>query len=489
MSLAHAALLQALEAVVGPAGLVRDAAVLPAYLSDWRDAYRGRALVVVRPASTAEVAAVVRLCHAAKIPLVPQGGNTGLCGGSIPDASGTQLVISLTRLRAIRAIDPANDTITVEAGVILRSLQEAAAQVGRLFPLSLGAEGSCTVGGNLATNAGGTAVLRYGNMRDLTLGLEVVLADGRIWDGLRGLRKDNTGYDLKQLFIGSEGTLGIITAAVLKLYPAIRSLTTAWVALSSPQAAVALLERMKAQCGDRLSAFELMSRQSVQFVLDHVPGCRDPFQETHLWYLLIELSDTRADAPLPAHLEQALGEAMEQGEILDAVVAANETQTAALWALREGISEAQNHEGPSLKHDISVPVSSIPAFIEVADRHLLEAFPGVRIVSYGHVGDGNLHYNISKPPGSSDATFKAQAEAIMHLIYGVTQTFAGSISAEHGLGQAKREAARHYKTPLELELMRTLKRALDPTGLMNPGKVFAEDPEFDESLIKGQARS
>ena len=472
MSGLSAALLQALQTVVGDAGLITDAERMRSYLSDWRNAYRGRAALVLRPATTEEVAQVVRLCHEAGVAIVPQGGNTGLCGGSIPDASGTQVVLSMTRMARIRAVDTGNETITVEAGVILQRLQEAAAEVGRLFPLSLGAEGSCTVGGNLATNAGGTAVLRYGNMRDLVLGIEVVLPDGRIWHGLRGLRKDNTGYDLKQLFIGAEGTLGIITAAVLKLFPAVRSLTTAWVALPSPQAAVELIGRMRGLCGDRLTGFELMSRQSLAFVLRHVPGCSDPCAEEHPWYVLIELSDTQLDAPLSELLEQGLGDALEHGLILDAVIASSEAQVAALWALREGISEAQNHEGPSLKHDISVPVSSIPAFIEATDRRLLEDFPGVRIVAYGHVGDGNLHYNISKPLAAEDAPFKAQHEAIMRLIYDATAAFDGSISAEHGLGQAKREAARRYKDPLELELMRSIKQTLDPSGLMNPGKLL-----------------
>lgn len=465
-------LLPALRDVLGEAGLITDAERMQSYLSDWRNAYRGQAAAVLRPGTTEEVAAAVRLCAQAGVALVPQGGNTGLCGGSIPDASGAQMVLSLTRLKRIREVDVANATITVEAGVILQQLQDAAAEVGRLFPLSLGAEGSCTVGGNLATNAGGTAVLRYGNMRDLALGLEVVLPDGRIWDGLRGLRKDNTGYDLKQLFIGSEGTLGIITAAVLKLFPALRSLTTAWVALPSPQAAVTLLGQMRGLCGDRLTGFELMSRQSLEFVLRHVAGASDPFAEGHPWYVLIELSDTQPDAALNDLLEQGLGEAFEQALVLDAVVAGSQAQVEALWALREGISEAQNHEGPSLKHDISVPVSRIPDFIARTDRALQQAFPGVRVVAYGHVGDGNLHYNISKPPGSDDAPFKAQAEAIMRVIYDSTLEDDGSISAEHGLGQSKRAAAQHYKAPLELELMRSIKQALDPAGLMNPGKLL-----------------
>ncbi|MFG0414424.1 FAD-binding oxidoreductase [Pseudomonas sp. zjy_8] len=465
-------LLPALHDVLGEAGLITDAERMQSYLSDWRNAYRGQAAAVLRPGTTEEVAAAVRLCAQAGVALVPQGGNTGLCGGSIPDASGAQMVLSLTRLKRIREVDVANATITVEAGVILQQLQDAAAEVGRLFPLSLGAEGSCTVGGNLATNAGGTAVLRYGNMRDLALGLEVVLPDGRIWDGLRGLRKDNTGYDLKQLFIGSEGTLGIITAAVLKLFPALRSLTTAWVALPSPQAAVTLLGQMRGLCGDRLTGFELMSRQSLEFVLRHVVGASDPFAEGHPWYVLIELSDTQPDAALNDLLEQGLGEAFEQALVLDAVVAGSQAQVEALWALREGISEAQNHEGPSLKHDISVPVSRIPDFIARTDRALQQAFPGVRVVAYGHVGDGNLHYNISKPPGSDDAPFKAQAEAIMRVIYDSTLEDDGSISAEHGLGQSKRAAAQHYKAPLELELMRSIKQALDPAGLMNPGKLL-----------------
>jgi FAD/FMN-containing dehydrogenase len=377
-------------------------------------------------------------------------------------------------MRRIRDLDPENQTITVEAGAVLRSVQDAAAAAGRLFPLSLGAEGSCTIGGNLATNAGGTAVLRYGTMRDLTLGLEAVLPDGRIWHGLRGLRKDNTGYDLKQLFIGAEGTLGVITAAVLKLFPAVRSRATAWVALPDPQAAVDLIGVLRDLAGDRLTAFEVMSRQSVGFVLRHSAGARDPFAEPHPWYALVELGDTLPDARLDDVIERGLAEAFERGVGRDAVVAAGPAQAAGLWALREGISEAQNFEGPSLKHDVTVPVSSIPAFVERADRALDAACPGIRIVTYGHVGDGNLHYNLSKPEGGDDDGFRARADALARIVYDGTAAFGGSISAEHGLGQSKRDVVADYKDPLELELMRGVKRLLDPAGLMNPGKVLPD---------------
>jgi FAD/FMN-containing dehydrogenase len=461
-----------LEGIVGPRGVVRDEADLPGYLADWRDAYRGRAAAVVRPGSTEEVAAVVRLCREAGVALVPQGGNTGLCGGAVPDASGRQVVLSLTRMRRIRAIDAANLTITAEAGVVLRAVQEAAAAEGCLFPLSLGSEGSATIGGNLSTNAGGTAVLRYGTMRDLTLGLEVVLPDGRIWHGLRGLRKDTTGYDLKQLFIGAEGTLGVVTAAVLKLFPQPRSRATAWVALPAPQAAVDLIGIVRALCGDRLTGFELMSWQSVELVLRHSAGARDPFPGAHPWYALVELGDTLRDAALGGLLERALAEAFEREIAADAVVASGSAQVAALWALREGISEAQNFEGPSLKHDVTVPVSSIPAFVERTDRALREALPGIRIVTYGHIGDGNLHYNLSKPVGTDDDAFRARADALARVVYDGTAAFNGSISAEHGLGQSKARVIADYKDGLELEVMRGIKQLFDPAGLMNPGKVL-----------------
>jgi FAD/FMN-containing dehydrogenase len=462
----------ALRDLVGDAGLITDPAGMAGYLSDWRNAYGGRAAAVVRPGSTQEVAAVVRACRDAGVAVVPQGGNTGLCGGSMPDSSGGQVVLSLDRMRRIRGLDPVNQTVTVEAGAVLQTVQEAAAAAGRLFPLSLGSEGSCTIGGNLATNAGGTAVLRYGSMRDLTLGLEVVLPDGGVWNGLRGLRKDNTGYDLKQLFIGAEGTLGIITAAVLKLFPAVRSRSTAWVAVPSPEAAVELFGVVRALCGDRLTGFEIMARQAVAFVLRHGAGARDPLDAAHPWYVLVELGDTLPDAGLAELLERALGEAFDREVAADAVVASGPAQVAGLWALREGISEAQNFEGPSLKHDVTVPVSSIPAFVAATDRALAAAVPGIRLVTYGHVGDGNLHYNLSKPEGGDDDAFRARADELARIVYDSVRRFDGSISAEHGLGQSKREVIADYKDAGELELMRGIKRLLDPAGLMNPGKVL-----------------
>jgi FAD/FMN-containing dehydrogenase len=467
-------LLSRLADVVGAPGLVTDPALMRGYLTDWRSAYGGRAAAVVRPGSTAEVAAVVGLCREAGVAVVPQGGNTGLCGGSMPDGSGRQVVLSLTRMNRIRAIDPVNQTITVEAGAVLQSVQEAAAAAGRLFPLSLGAEGSCTIGGNLATNAGGTGVLRHGNMRDLTLGLEVILPDGGIWNGLRGLRKDNTGYDLKHVFIGAEGTLGVITAAVLKLFPAVRSRATAWVALPSAQAAVDLIGIVRELCGDRLTGFEIMSRQSVDFVLRHQAGARDLFAAVHPWYVLVELSDTLPDAGLDGLLETGLAEAFDRAVAADAVVASGSAQVAALWALREGISQAQNPEGPSLKHDVTVPISSIAAFVEQTDRALTTAVPGIRIVTYGHIGDGNLHYNLSKPAGADDEEFRARAGDLARVVYDSVRSFDGSISAEHGLGQSKAGIIADYKDGVELDLMRGIKGLFDPGNLMNPGKVLPD---------------
>ena len=464
-------LLDDLRSLLGPAGVLTDPTDVAAYCSDWRGAHRGATPAVLRPASTAEVAAAVRLCHDARVALVPQGGNTGLCGGAVPDSSGEQLVLSLGRMRAVRALDTDGDTVTVEAGVVLADLQRVAADAGRLFPLSLGAEGSCTVGGNLATNAGGTAVLRYGMMRDLTLGLEVVLPDGRVWDGLRALRKDNTGYDLVQLFVGSEGTLGVITAAVLRLFPATPRHGTAWVALADVADAVSLLSLLKERTGESLTGYELVSRQALDLVLAHVPGTRDPFADPHPWYGLVELAGP-ASADLEEPLTAALAEAFDRGLLADAVVAGSPVQRSALWRLREGISEAQNPEGPSLKHDVTVPIGSLPSFVSATGRALEGVMPGVRLVTYGHVGDGNLHHNLSQPAGSSDDAFLALAPALSRTIYDEVAAAGGSISAEHGIGVAKLDAMARHADPVELDLMHSVKRALDPRGLMNPGKLL-----------------
>ena len=461
-----------LRAIVGAANVLDGETDMAPFLSDWRGRYHGRARAVVRPRDTAEVAAVVAACAQAGVAMVPQGGNTGLCGGATPLADGAAVVINLARLDRVRALDPDNDTLTVEAGCTLAAVQEAAQAAGRLFPLSLASEGSCLIGGNLSTNAGGVQVLRYGNTRDLVLGLEVVLPDGRVWDGLRGLRKDNTGYDLKQLFIGAEGTLGIVTAAVLKLFPAIRTRATAWVAVADPRAAVRLLGLLRAACGDRVSAFEIVGRTALGLVLRHIPGARDPLAGAPAWTVLVELSDPAVDAPLEAQLEAVLGEAVAQGLASDAVVAASVAQARALWALREDISEAQRIEGVSIKHDVSVPVSRIPEFLERAGAALAARWPDIRVVAFGHIGDGNLHYNLSKALADDNATFIARTAEVNGIVHDLVCELGGSISAEHGLGQLKREEVLRYKPALEMELMRRVKQAFDPAGLMNPGKVL-----------------
>jgi FAD/FMN-containing dehydrogenase len=460
------ALIDQLRAIVGAAHVLSAAAELQPFLTDWRGRFRGAARCLVRPGSRDEVAAVVRACAGAGVPVVPQGGNTSLCGAATPDASGTAVLIGLGRLNHILAVDPLNDTITVEAGCTLAAVQAAARTAGRLFPLALASEGSCQIGGNLSTNAGGVQVLRYGNTRELTLGLEVVLADGGVWDGLRGLRKDNTGYDLKQLFIGAEGTLGIITAAVLKLFALPPVQTTCWLNVASPAAAVELLRRAKDAFDAQLTAFELVSETALGLVLQHIPSSQRPGAVSP-WYVLAEFSGTA-----PTAVEAWLAARLEAGEVSDGTLAQSATQAAKLWALRENISEAQKIEGFSIKHDIAVPVSRIPEFLALADSALAAAFPGIRVVAFGHVGDGNLHYNLSQPVAGDNAAFIAQQPAVNRLVHDTVQALNGSISAEHGLGQLKREEILRYKSPQEMALMRAIKQALDPRGLMNPGKLL-----------------
>jgi FAD/FMN-containing dehydrogenase len=465
------ALLAELRAIVGERGLVAREDQGP-YEVDWREYFRGRAAAVVKPATTDEVSRVVTLLAKARVPIVPQGGNTSLCGGGIPDDSGRGVIVNLSRMNRVRAVDTQNNTMTVEAGCVLANLQQLADQNGRIFPLSLAAEGSCEIGGNISTNAGGTGVLRYGNTRDLVLGLEVVLPDGRVWDGLRGLRKDNTGYDLKQLFIGAEGTLGLITAAVLKLFPKPRAQATALVALESPASAVALLSALRERCGERITGFELISRLCLDLVFKHIHGSRDPLTQRYEWYVLLELSDSTQGPGLGELLEESLGAIAEDGGIHDAVVATSQAQRAALWKLREDIPEAQKVDGVSIKHDVSVPVSRVPELIERAGKALHARFPAVRIVAFGHVGDGNIHYNCSTGDPAENKAFFKLGEEVNHIVYDVVQSLDGSISAEHGLGQLKREEIKRYKSPLELELMRGIKGVLDPDGIMNPGKVI-----------------
>ena len=452
-----------LAAIVGAGHVLTAPEDTKPYFTDWRRQYSAPATCVVRPASTAEVAKVVSLCAREAVAVVPQGGNTGLCGGSVPTGKRTELVLSLSRMNRIRSIDPLNDTLTAEAGCVLAAVQRAADDAGRLFPLSLAAEGSCQIGGNLSTNAGGVNVLRYGSAREQVLGLEVVLADGRVWNGLRALRKDNTGYDLKQLFLGAEGTLGIITAAVLRLHPKPTASATAWVAVETPRHAVALLADLRAHLGDRLSAFELISRKCLEAVLAHARDIRDPLGTAHPWYVLAQLADSGEPPALRSRAERALEECAGKGALRDAVLAQSEAQARALWRIRETIPEAQF---TNVKHDVSVPVSRIPELIERLEPALAAAFPGAQPYAFGHVGDGNLHYNIGPE------ALVQQRSAVNRVVYDAVASLGGSISAEHGLGQLKREEVRGHKDPLELDLMRLLKRTLDPQDLMNPGKVL-----------------
>jgi FAD/FMN-containing dehydrogenase len=468
-----AALLPALRAIVGDAHVLTEGD-LTGYELDWRKRERGKSLAVVRPVSTAQVAQVVQACAAAGVSIVPQGGNTGMVVGSTPDASGTQVVLSLTRMNAVRALDGGNLTITVEAGCVLQSLQEVCEKAGFLFPLSLASEGSCTIGGNLGTNAGGTQVVRYGNTRELCLGLEVVTAQGEVWSGLTGLRKDNTGYDLRHLFIGSEGTLGVITAATMKLYPLPKSQLTAFAAVPSLEAAVQLLGLAHQYLSAGLTGFEVMGQFALKLVVKHFPQQRVPFYESSPYCVVLENSDNESDEHARSQFERLLEAAMEAGCVSDAVVAESMAQARALWHIRESIPLAQAQEGLNIKHDISIAVSRIPDFVAQADAALAQAFPGIRLVNYGHLGDGNLHYNVQAPDGQDAEKFLLEQEGPVNgVVYALVDAYNGSISAEHGIGSLKREKLEKHKSPVALGLMRSIKTALDPHNMFNPGRMLA----------------
>lgn len=461
-------LIDDLKLIVGAGGWSVDPDELAPHLTEWRDRFRGKTCIMLSPRTTTEVSAVIKACSTAGVAVVPQGGNTGLCGGAIPDMSGDQVLLSLSRLDAIRKVDVHDASIVVDAGCILADVQQAAREVGCFFPLSLSAEGSCQIGGNLATNAGGINVLRYGTARQQVLGLEVVLADGTVWNGLRLLRKDTAGYDMKQLFIGSEGTLGVITAASLKLYPDPGETTTSLLALSAADDAVEILMMMRERLGDRVQAFELMSDRCLRFVERHVPNTTAPFRTNSPWYVLCDAAGD--DARI--RLEAVLAAAAENGLLSDAIIAKNQAESDRLWRIRHSISEAQKSEGTSLKHDISVPIGSIGVFLQRSGLLLQKLAPEARLVAFGHVGDGNLHYNISQPSGADGAEFRRSGERLTAAIYDLVDDLGGSFSAEHGVGVLKKEQLRRYRGGAELSLMRAMKAALDPKNTLNPGKVI-----------------
>ncbi|MFO1394869.1 MAG: FAD-binding oxidoreductase [Steroidobacteraceae bacterium] len=471
-----AAAVERIRRALGPAGVVEDPSAVEPYLVDFRRLYRGNAALVARPASTAEVSEVLAICSEHRVGVVPHGGNTGYCGGATPSDAGDEIVLSLARLNRVRDVDPANRSITVEAGCLLADVQSAASAAGLYFPLALGSEGSCQIGGNLSTNAGGLNAVRYGVARDLALGLEVVLADGRVLDGLTSLRKDNTGYDLRDLFIGAEGTLGVITAASLKLFPAPRSVETAFVAVAGPAAAVDLLGRLRDASGDAVSSFEYLPRIAVEFTTRHVPGVADPLGRPYDCYVLCELESARADAGLRDVLERVLTAAIEDGLVLDAALAESIAQREAMWKLRESVPEGQRGEGASIKHDVSVPIASLPVFMHEAADAVAAIAPTARLVAYGHVGDGNLHFNVSEPQGGDRATFLASEPEIHAAVHEVVRRHRGSISAEHGIGRLKRHALALHEGPVAMDVMLAIKQALDPLGIMNPGKVLVTEP-------------
>ncbi|MCX8145095.1 MAG: FAD-binding oxidoreductase [Azovibrio sp.] len=465
-----AAFLDPLAAIVGSRHVLTTPDDMAPALTDWRGRYRGRALAVVRPGSTAEVQALVRACLAAGVPMVPQGGNTGLCGGATPDESGRALVIQLGRLNRIRSLDACNHTLVAEAGCCLAAVQAAAREAGLSFPLSLASEGSCQIGGNLSTNAGGVQVLRYGTTRDLVLGIEAVLPNGECWDGLMAVRKNNTGYDLRHLLIGAEGTLGIITAAVLKLFPEPRTRVTAWLGLASPAAATRLLERLQQRFDAHLTAFELICPRALALVRRHI-GAVPPLPDAP-WHVLCELGDSDVAGALQTRVEAFFPESLAAGDIAEALLARSEGQRQALWRIRENISEAQKREGVSIKHDIALPVSRVPEFLDRIGPRLQQAFAGIRYVAFGHLGDGNLHFNLSMPDAGANAALVARQTEANRIVHDLVHELGGSIAAEHGLGQLKRDEIRRYKSPVELAAMQAIKQALDPAGLMNPGKVL-----------------
>lgn len=472
MTLDAAELRGRLREILGADGVLTAAEDCAPYLIDHRQLYQGAALAVALPRTVAQISQLLAWCDQARVGVVPHGGNTSYCGGATPDESAKQLVLSLQRLNRIRSLDAANYSLVAEAGCILANLQQAADEAERLLPLTLGSQGSCQIGGNLSTNAGGTSVLRYGMARDLVLGLEVVLADGRVLDGLTALRKDNTGYDIKSLFLGAEGTLGVITAASLKLFPKVRDVATAFVAVADVRAAVALLGRLRDASSDRVSSFELIPRIAVELTARHIPQVTDPLDQAHDWYVLCELSSSRAANGLEQLLATALGAALSDGLVLDAAMARNERERAALWRLRESIPEAQRKAGASLKHDIAVPVAALPEFLARAALWVNTNVPHGRLVAYGHLGDGNLHFNLSPAAGVGAEPFLARAPAVRRAIHDLVREFRGSFSAEHGIGRLKVEELERYADAVELQLMRAVKTAFDPHGIMNPGKVL-----------------